>query len=218
MKSLFLPGVVVALGLLSVHASPYARDTFVRCESQGYRQAVCRLPTHGYVRLERQFSDTRCVKGRNWDYNAREIWVDDGCAAEFRVELREHDRKDNDAVKAAAAVAALAILGAVIVNAADDKDHHADDDYGHGGHASYVPKWMVGDFRAWNDRVGAEVLMTVESDGRLRAKSGTTRVTGYVNDRRMYVGDAVFEVERTDVGFNTVQVGDWRNRVAYRRH
>jgi hypothetical protein len=40
---------------------------------------------------------------------------------------------------------------------------------------------------------------------------------GYVNDRRLYVGDAIFEIERTGDGFQTVQVGDWNNRVRYVR-
>lgn len=223
-RSALISAAVLATGLACLAPSVWARsDTgYIRCESKNYRHTVCGLPDHGYVSISRQISGTRCVQGRNWDYNWREVWVDDGCAAEFRIELREHGSRHSgdDKDKAAAAVAALAILGAVAV-AADSKDHRDADegrDRGRVGHASYVPRWMVGDFKGYNDQARAEVLITIESDGRVRAKSGDIRLTGYVNDRRIYIGDTAFEVERTDVGFNTTQVGRWSNRVSYRRH
>ena len=192
-------------------------DKRVRCESHGFRHATCGIPDHGYVRLDRQLSDARCVQGRTWDYNHREIWVDDGCAAEFVVETRSGSAK-HEGAKAVAAVAAIALLGAVLSNAEHPQHHQHDDDHGRSGHTSHVPSWLVGDFRGHNDRAGKEVLMTVEKDGRVRAKVDGHRLTGYVNDRRLYVGDAIFELERTGDGFNTVQVGDWNNRVHYRRH
>jgi hypothetical protein len=77
---------------------------------------------------------------------------------------------------------------------------------------------MVGDFRATNARRNAEVLITIGKDGRARTKINGDRFDGYINDRRLYVGDAIFEIERTDRGFNTVQVGHWGNRVSYERH
>lgn len=209
--------LMLSLALAGPPAGARSDSGLLRCESKNYRHTVCGLPDHGYVRLERQLSSTRCVQGRNWDYNWREVWVDDGCAAEFRVERREHSSRHDDKDKASAAVAALAILGAVAV-ASGSRDHHDDDDRGRVGHASHVPRWMVGDFRAYNEQARAEVLMTVEPDGRVRAKSDGVRLNGYINDGRLYVGDAVFELERTDVGFNTTQVGRWSNRVAYRRH
>jgi hypothetical protein len=36
--------------------------------------------------LERQLSDARCIRGDNWGVDRGGIWVDRGCAAEFRVE------------------------------------------------------------------------------------------------------------------------------------
>ena len=222
MRSLFIPGFSLALGLALTASSPYAHaDKRVRCESKGYRHASCGIPDHGYVRLDRQVSSTRCVQGRNWDYNHREIWVDDGCGADFVVETREHGshHSGSDSAKVAAAVAAIAILGVAAANA-DNKDknsHREDDDYGRAGHSSYVPKWMLGDFKAYNEQARTDVYMTIESDGRVRAKTDSVRVNGYVNDRKIYVGDTVFEVQRTDRGFDTVQVGRWSNRVSYSR-
>ncbi|MEO8742313.1 MAG: DUF3011 domain-containing protein [Lysobacteraceae bacterium] len=57
----------------------------VRCASHGYNRNFCRVDTRGGVRLTRQISDTACVRGRNWDYNGRGIWVTNGCAADFIV-------------------------------------------------------------------------------------------------------------------------------------
>lgn len=217
-RHLFLPAATVAIGLVLAASSPYAHaDKRLRCESKGYRHTICGIPDHGYVRLDRQVSSTRCVQGRNWDYNHREIWVDDGCGADFVIETREHGGSHSDGAKVAAAVAALAILGVAAANAGDKDRDHDDDDRGHSGHSSYVPKWMVGDFKAYNEQVRSDVYMTIEADGRLRAKTEDVRVTGYVNDRKLYVGNNVFEVQRTDRGFDTVQVGRWSNRVSYSR-
>jgi DUF3011 family protein len=57
----------------------------VRCESDNYGFRQCPVPTNGQVRLVRQLSDTPCRRGQNWGYNQRGIWVDNGCAGEFRV-------------------------------------------------------------------------------------------------------------------------------------
>jgi hypothetical protein len=42
-------------------------------------------------------------------------------------------------------------------------------------------------------------------------------LNGYVNDQRLYVGDAEFYLDRAGDGFNTTQVGDSSNRVHYSR-
>ena len=57
----------------------------VRCESENFDFKQCPVQTDGQVRLTRQLSDTQCRRGQNWGYNNRGIWVDSGCAAEFRV-------------------------------------------------------------------------------------------------------------------------------------
>ena len=56
----------------------------IRCESRDFAQAVC--PVAGRdVRIARQISRAPCVEGRTWGREARGIWVDQGCAAEFEV-------------------------------------------------------------------------------------------------------------------------------------
>lgn len=59
-------------------------DVRVRCESRNNRYTSCRIDIgHGRVELVRQFSDDDCSYNRNWGYDRRQIWVDDGCRAEF---------------------------------------------------------------------------------------------------------------------------------------
>jgi hypothetical protein len=57
----------------------------VRCESEDQRYRRCRTWTWGEVRLQRQLSNTRCVRGSNWGFDLDGIWVDDGCRAIFFV-------------------------------------------------------------------------------------------------------------------------------------
>ena len=73
------------LAAASLATTPALADDTVKCNSSGYRHSTCRLDKPGRVTLQRQTSNTRCVQGRNWDYDARAIWVDDGCQAEFIV-------------------------------------------------------------------------------------------------------------------------------------
>jgi hypothetical protein len=65
-------------------SSDWGRNT-IRCESEEYDFQRCPADTRGGVELMRQLSDTYCQRGYNWGYDRRGIWVDEGCAAEFRV-------------------------------------------------------------------------------------------------------------------------------------
>jgi hypothetical protein len=57
----------------------------VVCESRDRRTNYCNADVRGGVRLVRQLSDRRCVRGSNWGTTERGIWVTDGCRAEFEV-------------------------------------------------------------------------------------------------------------------------------------
>lgn len=57
----------------------------VRCDSNDGDHRSCRM-NGTRARLQRQISKTRCVEGDNWGYSPGEIWVDDGCRAEFIVD------------------------------------------------------------------------------------------------------------------------------------
>jgi hypothetical protein len=58
----------------------------VVCESQDRHTSYCNADTRGEIRLVRQLSDRRCVRGSTWGTNQRGIWVTDGCRAEFEVQ------------------------------------------------------------------------------------------------------------------------------------
>jgi len=218
-NSRFLTGIaVLSASLLS---TPLMADKKVRCESKHHQYQMCRVDTHGYVRLEREHSRTSCVQGRTWDYDRRGIWVDDGCSADFVVESRHHtdDHHEHSGKNAIAAAAAVALIAAVAAGASRNKheDRYHDDDYHHGGHSSYIPDWMVGRFKGYNMQYGAEVKLEIGTDGRVKANVQGSKLKGYVNDGRLYIGDAEFYVDRAGDGFNTVQIGEESNKVHYSR-
>jgi len=198
-------------------------DQTISCESHHHQRNHCSIDTHGYVYLKKQTSRSDCSQGRSWDYDKRGIWVDENCSGIFVVESRHHtsdheNHKNSSTGEAIAAVAALALIAAVTSSSNDKHDRYNDNDYNHGGHSSYVPSWMVGDFSGYNLQYGSQVGMHVSSDGRVRARVNGTKLTGYVNDERLYVGDAEFYIDRAGDGFNTVQVGDNSNQVHYSRN
>ena len=194
-------------------------DQQIRCESEGAHYKYCRIETHGYVRMTRQLSKTNCSQGRTWDFDRGGIWVDDGCRAEFVVEERAHSgsHSDNDSGKVVAAAAGLVLLGALVAASNDNDDKHKDENYHGPRHSSYVPKWMVGDWKGYNVQYGQYVDMTISSDGRVNAYAGDLPLSGYINDERLYVADAEFHIERAGSGFNTVEMGNHSNQVHYER-
>lgn len=202
-------------------------DYTTRCGSDGGRYRTCRLQEPGYVTVEKKISGASCDKGRSWDFNRREIWVDHGCEADFRVETHGRSGSDSSGGSSGsnkAAAAAVGVLaGAVILGAlAHNKDHvddekYRDENYYGSRHSSYVPKWMVGRFHGYNPMYGAEVKMHIREDGRVVAHARGEEIRGYVNDERLHVGNAVFSIDQTREGFVTHQVGERHNEVRYRR-
>jgi hypothetical protein len=69
----------------------YHRPETLRCESRDYRRRYCPADVgYGAVALQRQLSDTRCVYGRNWAYDRRGVWVEDGCAGVFEIGYQDN--------------------------------------------------------------------------------------------------------------------------------
>lgn len=56
----------------------------VSCASQNYRYAQCYVGTINNVQIDR-VQGGRCVRNETWGVNSRNIWVDQGCRAQFRV-------------------------------------------------------------------------------------------------------------------------------------
>ena len=196
-----------------------ADDDYVTCESRNDRYQSCPISTSAYVTLDRQLSSTSCVQGRSWDYNRREIWVDDGCRATFRVHTSSsgHHEGNKDAKVAAGVLIGAAILGAIAANADKKDDKYDDDRYQGPRHTSYVPGWMIGTFEGYNPMYNSDVTLTIDSDGRARARSGGQTVNGWINDGRLNVGNTTFDIDQSRDGLVTSQVGDRHNEVRYRR-
>lgn len=57
----------------------------VRCESSDNRYRECAAGGFGDVVLQRQLSDTRCIRDSNWGTRGNMIWVNRGCRGVFMV-------------------------------------------------------------------------------------------------------------------------------------
>lgn len=212
---------IVPLLLAATVGDARADDT-VTCESRNNRYQSCDLPYAGYVTLERTLSGADCRQGRSWDYDRREVWVDDGCRATFRVHGnggRDDDRHgdNHDAKVAAGVLIGAAILGALAHNANKQDTAYDDDNYQGARHTSYVPAWMVGEFEGYNAMYNADIRMRIDTDGRMSAQGRGQNLSGWVNGGQLNVGNAVFDINQSRDGFVTTEVGDRQNEVRYRR-
>lgn len=57
----------------------------VRCESTSGRQVYCRIPFRGHLEVSRQLSKSRCQYGVTWGVDGNNVWVNNGCRADFAV-------------------------------------------------------------------------------------------------------------------------------------
>jgi hypothetical protein len=77
-------------GLLGLAAQPaHAQrqgDQVITCSSDDGGRHYCAADTRGGVSLGRQHSESPCIQGRTWGYDARGVWVDRGCRADFVLE------------------------------------------------------------------------------------------------------------------------------------
>lgn len=55
----------------------------ITCESGKGMNHRCNASTINGVTLSRQLSDSGCIQGQTWGYDANGIWVSNGCRAEF---------------------------------------------------------------------------------------------------------------------------------------
>jgi hypothetical protein len=65
-----------------------SRGETIVCESRDGRRSTCAADTSNGVTLQRQISESACVRGRTWGYDRYGIWVDEGCRAEFVLDSR----------------------------------------------------------------------------------------------------------------------------------
>ena len=83
-------GCRAEFGVLAVddgrRSSRARRDrSLLACSSEDGRWKHCNADVRGGVELARQLSRNACIRGQSWGTDARGIWVNGGCRAEFRV-------------------------------------------------------------------------------------------------------------------------------------
>jgi hypothetical protein len=197
--------VVAAICLLAlaVPAVPARADErTISCESRNFRYSYCRADTDNRVTLTRQRSSTRCRLWDNWGYDNRGVWVDRGCAAEFRVGRGGGVGKE--AAIAGAAVAGIAIAAAIA--ASKDKDHHSD----------AVPSWAFGTFRGYDEIERTDVELTIQPGGSVQGFAAGTSFSGRWDSNGLEAGRKRFRVERSGNGFMATEQGA-SNRIYFRR-
>jgi hypothetical protein len=55
------------------------------CESKDYQVQKCPVPVRASVQMRRKLGRAECRYNATWGYNYGEIWVSDGCRAEFQI-------------------------------------------------------------------------------------------------------------------------------------
>jgi hypothetical protein len=68
----------------------------VTCSSDDGRRQYCGRYEAELVRLDRQISNSACVRDETWGVDREGLWVDRGCRAIFTVVVREGVRRDDD--------------------------------------------------------------------------------------------------------------------------
>lgn len=116
----------------------------VRCESSARETVRCDADTRGGVVLQRQLSRAGCWYDETWGFDARGIWVSNGCRADFALGQATAASQDYDEAPAsdegitgsdialgAGAVLVLGAIAAAVIAGSDDDDDDRDyNDYG----------------------------------------------------------------------------------------
>jgi hypothetical protein len=194
-----IAGGVCLVAAVLLAAPVRADERTIDCESRNFRYNYCRVDTDNRVTLTHQKSRTRCQLWDNWGYDRRGVWVDRGCAAEFRV---GHGGGGSGAA-AGAAIAGIAIAAAIAAN----RDHHADS----------VPSWAVGTFQGYDEVENTDVELTIQPGGSVTGYASGTSFGGRWDRSRLQAGRKSFRVERSGNGFVAVENSGRGYRIYFRR-
>jgi hypothetical protein len=194
----------ISTGLCLALAVPWptttsASERTLRCDSRGLGYNYCRVDTDNKVELVERHSLFSCREGRSWGYDARGVWVDKGCSAEFRVGRRGgHDKA------LVGAVVGLAALAAIAASRHKEEAHE-------------VAAWSVGRFKGRDDREGVEVEVTVLPGGKVNGQAGEHAFVGSLEGDQLQAGRQLFRIERQGNGFLAVDTTDSTHRVLFKR-
>jgi len=96
------------LGVVAVPSSTSAQrvrtyDLTCSSDNEQWHQCGTSFTNIANVELVRQISGSPCIQGQTWGFEARGVWVDRGCRAEFRVygsgdrdQREDRDNRDRD--------------------------------------------------------------------------------------------------------------------------
>jgi hypothetical protein len=195
---------VVSTALICTTLPAFAAQT-VQCSSGNYRYTYCRVDTDNEVRLERQRSSAECRQGYSWDFDRQGVWVNHGCAADFRVGREGDHGSRNKALTAGAAVVGIAIIAALAAQG------------NKGQQSSDLQPWAVGSFTGYDSTVGADVELTILPGGTVSGRAGATSFEGRFTGSVLRTERQAFRVERQANGFVAINERDANHRVVYRR-
>lgn len=201
---------LVALLCAALVAAPLpaaASQQVITCSSSGYRYEYCRADTDNNVKLERQRSTTECRQGYSWGYDRRGVWVDHGCAADFRVGRSQSSGGGSDkALAVGAALAGVAIIAALASQGSKSQEQSSD-----------APSWAVGTFTGYDPRIGGDVELTILPGGKVSGWANRNSFEGRFDGSRLTTERQAFRVERSGNGFVATDERDPAHRVVYRR-
>lgn len=178
-------------------------ETHITCESDHYRYRHCPIRTEGRVALVRQLSRTHCRENQTWGYDPGGIWVDQGCAAEFRVGA--HSGLSRGEKVAIGAIAGLAILGAI----ASSKNSPA--------RQQDVAPWAIGNFSGFDSDENTLVQVNILPSGTLNGHAAGNSFSGHVHGDRMDAGRHSFRISPQGNGLLAIDDRDGNHRVYFQR-
>jgi hypothetical protein len=195
--------IAAIVSLVLIVPSVSFADSIVRCESSGYRYQHCSADTKGRVTIDRQLSSTRCREGDNWGYDRHGIWVNKGCGAEFRV---SGGGSHNNALKAGAAIASIAIIAALASRNSNSGNQNAD-----------VAPWAVGTFQGYDANERTNVSLTILPGGSVTGYAANHDFTGRLRGDQLEAGRTTFSISPLGNGFVATDVGNSGHRVHFLR-
>ncbi|MBS0568870.1 MAG: DUF3011 domain-containing protein [Proteobacteria bacterium] len=222
---------MTGLALLLVAGQATAGE--LECRSSGYHYQYCRADTGNNVQLAQKLSSSSCDYGRSWGYDARGIWVDNGCAAMFNYGGRPGSGHHDNTGAIVAGAAAAVILGAIISsnNDRDDRydrgrhydnshndnpDRYTNDRYdnpeSYGNNPGYdnngVPGWAIGRFSGVDRETGLQIEFAVDRYGRIDGYQGSSEFQGQVRGTSAWIGNRQYELVRARDGFRLASGGN----------
>lgn len=200
-KNTLMRAICIAQSLILILpvAPAYASETrTVTCDSHDFKRQRCDVENKG-VRFKHQLSASSCREGRDWGYDKRGIWVDNGCEAQFEV------TKDSGLSSGEAAAAVLIgglLLGAMMAGGSDEKKAPSATAQA----AATPPNWAIGGFRGRNPSTQRNEDLLVEKTGQIKViRQGQPYLGQWLNGQQLSINGENFRVERMGGGIRLSQ-------------